>query len=69
MENFADPIDAAQNIQDGVVAMTIQAIRNKPRELLPKGSCHWCKEPLESLQLFCDTDCNHDYDKNKQNQR
>ena len=43
-ETFADPLDHAEHIQSQAVARSIKEIRNKGRELLPIGACHWCKD-------------------------
>ena len=68
-ERFADPLDEAANLQERMVELAIANVRNQPKLLKPKGTCHWCREKVADLKLFCDTDCNHDYEKHKQNQR
>lgn len=33
--------------------------------LKPKGSCYNCYEELDDSRIFCDSDCQEDYEKRK----
>jgi len=62
---MGDLLDATDAIEQAILDQRIAAIRNKQREINPKGSCHWCDERFEpgSQHIFCDADCSDDYHK------
>ncbi|AYA64275.1 DUF2116 family Zn-ribbon domain-containing protein [Alteromonas sp. RKMC-009] len=66
---FADPLDAATHMEEHMKQRAIQNIRNKGRELRPKGCCYFCAEELPKGSLFCDSDCSHDFELMKRNTR
>jgi hypothetical protein len=60
---MSDHCDFADVIEDTVKNYQIQSIINN-RSTLPRiGKCHWCEESTESNQVFCDSDCAHDYER------
>lgn len=63
---MADVADRAE-IEEFQVEARIRSIRNKGREIYPKGVCCHCEEPFvaNSLKLFCDSDCSKDYELGK----
>lgn len=54
---------AEENVRRALDA-SISSIRNAPR-LPAVGYCHNCSEPLDGAKLFCDTDCNSDWEHRK----
>jgi hypothetical protein len=36
--------------------------RSKTHEVVRRGSCLYCYEPLESHLIYCDDDCRADYE-------
>ena len=64
-----DRLDLANDLADLHVRQTVKSIQAKGRELQPIGFCRWCHEPFESQskKLFCDMDCNTDYEKSIRN--
>ena len=69
-EKYADPVDRAAQEQQLDVEIGIQkakaSLANGP-ELARKGTCWNCGEPIKGV--FCDKDCEHDYERLKANQR
>lgn len=69
---MSDIIDNANDRHAIEVDRHVNQIRQSasaPRELEPKGECHWCNEPFESKddpRLFCDRDCAGDHHRSKQ---
>lgn len=51
---------AEENIRRAL-EVSISNIRSTPR-LPAVGYCHNCSEPLEGAKLFCDADCNSDWE-------
>lgn len=61
---MSDIIDQATKYE----AVMLNAAINRARtttvsKISPCGVCHYCLEPVNSNQLFCDADCSLDYDK------
>ena len=50
-----DVLDATDVVEEKLMELRVQGIRNSGRELMPIGECHWCGEPFEvdSQRLFC----------------
>jgi hypothetical protein len=66
MNALADPLDQAAQFQAEAIDREVRNILNKqPSKLTAIGLCHWCREPLETKQLFCDTDCSDDFEKSR----
>lgn len=59
---MADDLDRAVEYQQRMIdaALTHRA----PAPELPRtGACHYCEEPVSEIQLFCDSDCAQDWER------
>lgn len=59
---MANNADRAQGTMDQLESK-ILAVRKHVPNIKPKGTCHYCKDEVNELQLFCDGDCAGDYER------
>lgn len=62
---MADDIDRAQAHIERMNDIAVKQARNAGPEIKPNGECHFCKEPVETPKLFCDSDCAVDWERVK----
>lgn len=59
-----DVIDLAESEINNYINGRIQHAKvQKGPKLVPTGECHYCFEEVGTKQLFCDSDCAKDYDR------
>lgn len=55
-----DDADRAACASEIALDLAVNAIRNAPEEVAPRGECIWCNEKLtKPAQKFCDPECGH----------
>lgn len=62
---MADSADNAVEDMEVMTAAAIEAARrpvNAPTRT-PTGKCHWCNDPVDPGQVFCDEFCEEDQNK------
>jgi hypothetical protein len=52
---MSDDIDRAQNEVDRSLAEALR--KRRPAGPVAKGRCHYCDEPVEGDQRWCDIEC------------
>lgn len=62
-----DDADRAQQFQEDLAADALA--RHRASMLSPIGKCHNCNEKLDFPFLFCDADCQTDYEKRMKRKR
>lgn len=45
--------------------LAIRAVRSRGEEILPKGECYWCSEPVVAPKKFCDSECAQMHEKGR----
>ena len=66
---MADIADDAQDLIELTVAAAVSRTKSKKFNKQPKGVCYFCLYPVETHQLFCDKDCEHDHTRDQINKR
>ncbi len=64
MERSSDVLDIAADLAERERVSRLEEHKARAAEqiLKPKGSCHYCDEPLEDDLVFCDEFCVGDYE-------
>lgn len=60
---MADKVDNTFDVEERLLHLKINSLRNQTNIIKPKQECYWCNEPLQGAKLFCDSDCAVDWDK------
>lgn len=53
--------DIADQADDEIEQTLQRALRARAPELVPRGTCHNCDQPVR--RLFCDLDCRDDWER------
>lgn len=66
-----DSTDHTDEAESRLLELRVHAIRNRDREILPIGECHWCGEEFgaSSPKLFCDAECSLPWERDKENRK
>jgi len=62
---MSDQADDADSRIYRTIAAGLAAVRRAPA-LRADCRCHFCEEEIESVSLFCNSDCRDDYERIKQ---
>lgn len=58
MDRLSDVFDRASAVEELERAAQIEAAKAATGpKLKPMGACHYCWEPVEGAQIFCNSDC------------
>lgn len=57
-----DEADRAAKYEQQAIKAAISHREEVPR-LVRNGACHWCEAPVGPRQLFCDSECERDWQK------
>ncbi len=58
-------MDIADQAQSQEEVFLNSALKKRNPSLPYNGKCHWCDEVVPSKAHFCDSDCRHDFEKNR----
>lgn len=60
---MSDTLDLVTEHVDLLMQARVQTVKNSltTRQFLPRGHCHYCKEPVLDGQVYCDEDCATDH--------
>ena len=64
MEKLIDPADIAQMWAENETLAAIAAHKERAKNVIgtvPKGTCHYCDQPVGQGELYCDDECQHDH--------
>lgn len=64
LERPSDYLDAAADLTEleRVSRIAEHLARTAAKALQPKGACHFCDEPVETGEIFCDEYCAEDHE-------
>lgn len=60
---MANELDHAQDVEQRLMDLKINAARKAGSTLRYTAECHWCSEPVEMPRLFCNGYCASEHHK------
>ena len=60
---MSDEIDMANDLAELALNIALRNMSTAVRKLEPKGACYYCEGKVTPLQLYCDSDCASDHEK------
>lgn len=60
---MADEADLAFDVEQQTINSAINAQRKQKTRLHPIGVCHYCHSTVNAVQLYCNSDCAEDWDR------